>query len=223
MVYQGFLICICGDEMNCIDLDSLVNKPKINDLTYDLIREFYETRLYPYEYEYIIHDTCYKYEIKLRFDKDCLSHLLGLEKIVKYSVNRNELYKYRGLNAWYNIENGYITIDKLKRLNKKGFNSQKDNLVFFYLIPRLVSDSPKAIYLDKSIVNPTTFVDCKLMFYDKVQNAMIHLGLEPKDDNTYYRPRTFLIERITSKNDGSKFIKNQTVISASIKSKVAIR
>ena len=46
------------------------------------------------------------------------------------------------------------------------------------------------------------------------------LGIEPNNENTYYIPRTLLIERIADTNDGTKYIKDQQRIELKIKDKV---
>jgi len=202
-----------------MELKNLATNPRINDISLELLREYYETFLYPFEFHYTIRDPLKQYDIELRFDMDCLPHLLGLESIIKRNVNRDEIKKYKGFQGWENIKNGYITKESLKQLNRKGFLNAKDKMVFFYLVPKLIM-SPKAIYFDNCVVNPPTKIECQILFYNDYEKSILHLGIEPNDENTYYRPRTLFIERITGTNDGTKYIKNQLTIDLNIKHRV---
>lgn len=204
---------------SCMELKSLTINPRINNISLDLLREYYEMFLYPFEYHYSIRDNKEQYEIKLRFDKENLSHLLGLESIVKNNLNRKEIKKYKGVQGWDNIKNGDITINSLKSINKKRFKDGKNKLVFFYLLPRLI-ESPKAIYFDNSKVNPQTKIQSKILFFNDYDRSILHLGIEPNDENTYYVPRTFFIERITDTNSGTKYIKDQQMIELNKKNRV---
>ncbi len=204
---------------SCIDLNKLTTNPRINDISLDLLREYYETFLYPFEYHYIIKDNERQYDIELRFDKENLSHLLGLESIAKYNLNTDELKMIKGIQGWNNIKNGSITMAFLKSINKKRFKSGKDKMVFFYLVPKLIK-SPKAIYFDNSKVDPPTKIQCRILFFNDFDKSILHLGIEPNNENTYYIPRTLLIERITDTNDGTKYIKDQQRIELKIKDKV---
>lgn len=204
---------------NCIQLNELNANPRISDISLDLLREYYETYLNPFEYHYNVIDETNQYDIELRFDQENLCHLLGLESIVKYNINRNELHNYKGQKGWNNIKDGNITINSLKDINKSRFKSGKDKMVFFYLVPNLIK-TPKAIYFDNSLLEPPTRIHSKIIFFSEYFNSILHLGIEPNDDKLYYVPRTLLIERITDKNDGTKYIKDQQQIELEVKNRV---
>ena len=51
-----------------------------------------------------------------------------------------------------------------------------------------------------------------MIFYDQLQNAYVHLGLEYDKELSNYIARSFFIEKITQKNTGKKFIDNQDEI-----------
>lgn len=42
---------------------------------------------------------------------------------------------------------------------------------------------------------PPTNIDCELLFYSTYDNAVIHLGLEKEDNEDFYFPRTFFVEK----------------------------
>lgn len=204
--------------LNCTDLRNLTMIPRINDISLELLKDYYKSYLNPFIYNYTIAGNS---NVQVRFEEENFCHLLGIESIVKTSINRRDLHNYRGINGWNNISNGVLTFDCLKKLNKNNFKDKKEKFVFFYLIPNLI-ETPKAIDFDNSIVIPATNIKSKFIFYDKYNSAYIHLGIEKSDKGDYYIPRTFLIEKITDKSDGEKYIKNQGKITVSKENRIIL-
>lgn len=187
-------------------------QPKINDISLEILREFYERYLYPFIYNYRIKDENNIYrELELRFDIDNFCHLVGLETIVKYNVNQSSLYEYKGKLGWDKIRKSEIDFAHLKNLNKERFKSMKAKFVYFYLVPKLI-EHPKAILFNKEIVVPRTNIECEVLFYDIHNNAVIHLGLGKSSLGNYYCPRTFFVEKKNGNNIGNKYIANQQEI-----------
>lgn len=210
--------------LTCEQLYNATIKPDITDLSLDLLREYYETYLHPYIYKFEIKNERAKSSrtIELRFDKENFCHLLAVEKIMKYTVNKDDLKQYKGEAGWNNIVNGTITLNLLKKKEtKKRFNDNKAKYVFFYLIPKLI-ESPKAVLYDASKVDGNTQIDCEILFYNNVQKAYVHLGIEFNEKAGYYRPRTFFVEKITPKKNGTKYIEHQTEITVTRLDKVEI-
>lgn len=199
-------------KLTCEQLINLTLKPRINDIDLNVLRQYYENYLEAYIFRYrIIGKDNYDKAIEVRFSKDKFCHLVGIESIVKYSVNSKTLKEYKGLKGWNNIESRDLTFDKLKRINKKRFKDKKDKMVFFYLIPLLL-DKPKCIRFNRNMIQGSTNIDCELLFYDTCHNAYIHIGLQKSDDKKYYFPKSFFIEKITEKNTGKKFVQGQEKI-----------
>ncbi|MBK5201902.1 MAG: hypothetical protein JJE21_10315 [Spirochaetaceae bacterium] len=201
--------------LNCEQLYMVTQNPRINDISLELLREYYELYLNPYIYKYKIinnkKDKKVVTNIELRFDKNNFCHLLGIENTLRHSVNKEDLFTYVGQAGWDNIKNEILDFKFIKGKNKLGFNNNKSRYVFFYLIPKLV-DHPKGILYDASKVMGLTLVDCELLFYDEYQNAYIHIGIKEDKDLGYYIPKTFLIEKITEHSDGRKYINKQDKI-----------
>lgn len=148
------------------ELNNLTIKPKINDITLEVLREFYEMFLYPFIFTYTVTSNDISQKINLAFNTRNFCHLLGVESIAKRSVKYSDLHNYRGEDGWNNIKNGLIDIKHLKLLNKKQFNNVKAKYVYFYLIPSLL-ENPLAVNYDKSKVKPPTNIDCELLFSRK--------------------------------------------------------
>ena len=181
---------------SAIELKQLTIKPKINDISLEVLREFYEMFLYPFIYTYTITGKGPNKEVAIRFNAQNFCHLLGIETIAKKAIKNSELYNYRGEKGWNNIKNGVIDIKHLKILNKKKFLSVKAKYVYFYLIPSLL-DNPLAVNYDKSKVMPPT---------------NIHLGIEKEKDGKFYFPQTFFVEKLRTPSDKNIYIDEQEQI-----------
>ena len=72
-------------------------------------------------------------------------------------------------------------------------------------------------------VDAETNIECEMLFYSDVKddNAIIHLGIE-KDDDGFYFPRTFFVEKVSKKEDDI-YVKNQEVISVKVKQRLILQ
>lgn len=75
-------------------------------------------------------------------------------------------------------------------------------MVYFYLLPDLLSH-PLAVYFKNENAVLPTRIDCEILFYDKVKNdnAVIHLGIKKDVHLGYYIPKTFFIEKVGDKQN----------------------
>ena len=204
---------------SAVELKELTIKPKINDISLEVLREFYEIYLHPFIYTYTIAQEDRVKTVALRFNTWNFCHLLGVETIAKRTVKYSELHNYRGEDGWNNVKNGTLDIRHLKNLNKKKFLSVKAKYVYFYLIPSLL-ETPLAVNYDKSKVMPPTNIDCELLFYSTYDNAVIHLGLEKEDEEEFYFPRTFFVEKLNKPEDKDIYIDNQEKIVVSKENRI---
>ena len=206
------------------ELKELTEKPRINDVSLESLRQYYEyyLNLFIYRYNVTYADGNTK-DLELRFDYENFCHLLGIESIVKKSVSSSNLRDYKGLRGWENIKNGSLDIATLKKINKKQFMNVKAKYVYFYLIPNLLTN-PLAVNYDKSKVIPYTSIESELIFYSQVENdtAIIHLGVECKTGASYRIPRTFFVEKVSS-DLADIYVKNQEKIEASIQNRIILQ
>lgn len=198
-------------------------KPKINDITLEVLREYYEIFLNPFIYQYkVIHADGVERSIQLRFDIDNFCHLLGLESIARHAIRSSERYQYRGKAGWENIESGMIDIAHLKRLNARQFKTVKAKYVYFYLLPLLI-EKPFGVLFDKNKVDAKTNIECEILFYSTYENAVIHLGLEKRSGEAYYIPRTFFIEKIAKDRTNNIYTINQEKITVIKKENIVLQ
>lgn len=199
-----------------IELKDLSVKPRINDITLQTLADYYAKFLNPFIFKYSINDGI-KQNIDLMFDKENFCHLIGLETIVKHSISHHELHKYKGIDGWNNIHginsNGFvIDIPVLKRINKRNFKNVKAKLVYFYLLPSLIQN-PLSVKFKNENVHPPTRIDCDIMFYSKAKNdnAIIHLGIQRDNKKNYYIPKTFFVEKVSSKQEDIYLAKQEDI------------
>lgn len=193
------------------ELRNLAIKPKINDISLKVLQDYYNRYLVPFVYTYeIIGEENYK-EFCLRFDRDKLCHLLGIESIARGHVKYRDLCEYRGLEGWKNIDSEVIDFKKLKSLNKNKFQSVKAKFVYFYLVPDLI-EHPLAVRFDKNKVNPPVRIESEILFYSTYDNAVIHLGISKDDGDKFYFPRTFFVEKLGNDKLEDVYIVNQEKI-----------
>lgn len=192
------------------ELRTLSIKPKINDIDLPILKDFYTMYLMPFIYTYTINNEKSSRQLQLRFDDIRLCHLLGLESIATGQVKYKELSQYRGKNGWENIENGNLTFKHLKSLNQKKFRSVKAKFVYFYLIPDLL-EKPLGVIFDKEKVNPPVKIESEILFYSTYENAVIHLGIDKEEDDDFYYPRSFFVEKL-GKDTVDKYTVHQTAI-----------
>lgn len=194
--------------LDCNSLYNLSYIPKINDISLLLLAEYYEMYLIPYTYIISCEINDEPTTIHLKFEESNFCHLLGIESTVVNHVNRRDIDNFKGLKGWNNIKNNQLTISKIKQLNKKGFNNNKTRYVCFFLLP-LVLDNPIMVDFDSNKVQPKTNIDCNLLLFNDYHNKKIHLGISYNNSQTYFIPKTFLVETLSSNNDGKKFINGQ--------------
>ncbi|MBP3048770.1 hypothetical protein J9345_19755 [Bacillus subtilis subsp. subtilis] len=192
---------------------NLTSKPSFDQISIQLLQEYYEAYLTPYVFKYDVNLNGKHQTIELKFNRDNFCHLLGITKIAKESKNVPErlVRNYKGNKGYDVIKKGRITKKKLNLLHKSLYKDMKRKMVWFYLVHRLLQ-SPKAIEY-KYQVNQIASVD--IIFFDEIQKAFIHLGILKKKGKVpnVYVPSTFLVEPITQNNDGKKFIDGQPIIS----------
>ncbi|HBF2207846.1 PBECR4 domain-containing protein [Paenibacillus aceti] len=193
--------------MSLLDLPSLLAlqvKPAINQIDLPLLQQFYETQLVPYTYVYNISSG---EQITLKFEIHRFCHLLGIESIVERALHWSKRKGYKGSLGWENIKNGSLNFKHLKdKAGKTAFNSKKDKMLYFYLLPKLLNSTETIIKFHKV---PGSNVECELLLFNQLEGVYIHLGIEKEDDGKSYYPRTFFIERITASNPGTRFIEDQ--------------
>lgn len=80
------------------------------------------------------------------------------------------------------------------------------------MLPTLIRDPLSVIFKNKNVLPPTK-IDCDMMFYSKAKNdnAIIHLGIKQDEQLGYYIPKTFFIEKVSSKQDDIYLAKQEEI------------
>lgn len=183
----------------------MTKNPPINQISLQLLQDYYDHYLYPNKY-------CFELEnldvIEVLFNKKNLCHLLGIVTVIEKAIHMSQHFEYKGIRGYTKIKDGTLTINELKRIDKKRFGLSKDKMVFFYWIHKIL-ESPNLVL--KYQQTSESHISCDFLLYDiRDGHAIAHLGLV-KDGNVYY-PKSFFIERVTEHSDGKKHITDQEEI-----------
>lgn len=177
------------------ELLNLTRIPKISEISLKLLQEFYDIHICPNIYIFEMEDGNI---IKLEFLDVNLCHLLGLQHIVPYKLDKF----YGGENGYLGIFNEQITIKKLRSINEQKFARDKDKILCFSFLYQLLRQC-KVIKFDRNKIHSK--ISCEFILYDSKFERRIHLGIEKDEKRGVYYPRTFFIER----ENGERFVLNQ--------------
>ena len=139
--------------------------------------------------------------IKLRFFKEQLCHLLGIQHI--YENDR----KYLGAKGYDKILSEEITVSALKKHNKSEYAKIKERLEHFDEIPELLTNGTLIrFYQDRT--NPKTRIKAEICIFHEKQTYMLHLFLVKEGLTDCYAPTSFVVK---SCNDDAyrQFTQNQ--------------
>jgi hypothetical protein len=185
-------------EVNMLTTDELLNLtrvPKISEISLKLLQEFYDIYICPNIYVFQLEN---KNVIELEFLDVNFCHLMGFQHIVPYKLSKF----YGGENGYMGVFNGHITIKKLRSIDSRKFARDKDKILCFSYIYKLLR-SCEIIRFSNNLLRSR--ISCEFILYDTQYERRIHLGIEKDEKRGVYYPRTFLIER----ENGDKYVANQ--------------
>ena len=177
------------------ELLNLTRMPKISEISFKLLQEFYDIHICPNIYVFELEDET---TVRLEFLDVNLCHLMGFQHIVPYKLKKY----YSGENGYLGIVNETITIKKLRSINERRFSKDKDKILCFSYIYKLLRNCE--IIRFNNIISDSK-ISCEFLLYDSHYERRIHLGIEKDEKRGVYYPRTFFVER----DNGKKFIINQ--------------
>ena len=125
--------------------------------------------------------------IKLRFFREQLCHLLGIQHI--YENNK----KYLGASGYEKILTGKITVPALKKHNKSEYAKIKERLEHFDEIPELLMKG-SLIRFYQERANPKTKIRAEICIFHEKQTYMLHLFLSKEGSTDGYAPTSFVIK-----------------------------
>ena len=72
------------------------------------------------------------------------------------------------------------------------------------------------------MVSPPVKIHCEILFYSSYNNSIVHLGIDKNKDDLFYYPRTFFVEKLSSKNIDDIYTINQIHISAKKENRIIL-
>ena len=107
------------------ELLNLTRLPKISEISFKLLQEFYDIYICPNIYVFQLEN---KNIIKLEFLDVNFCHLMGFQHIVPYKLKKF----YSGENGYMGVFNGDITIKKLRSIDERKFSRDKEKFFAFH-------------------------------------------------------------------------------------------
>lgn len=170
--------------LSVTDLLSLKTKPSEQDITLQVIQQFYKEHLCDRLFTFELDDE-ERPVVNLRFHEKDLCHLLGIQYVVKNLRNK---YEYTGEKGYKKLVDGSTTFDFLKTTNRAWFKSKRNRMLYLPFIYQIVQ-SPKVIVFSSENLNTTLDVD--IILYNQTDNTYLHLGVDRDTDSNFYYPKSF--------------------------------
>ncbi|MBW9155617.1 hypothetical protein LGL55_05525 [Clostridium tagluense] len=180
------------------ELLNLNRLPKISEISLKLLQEFYDIYICPNIYMLQLEN---KDIIKLEFLDVNLCHLMGFQHIVPYKSKKF----YSGENGYMGVFNEDITIKKLRSIDERKFSRDKDKILCFSCIYKLLRHCEIIRFNN---ITGHSKVSCEFILYDTHYGRRIHLGIEKDEKREMYYPRTLIVER----DNSDRFIIDQEYI-----------
>ncbi|MDT2830279.1 PBECR4 domain-containing protein [Vagococcus carniphilus] len=186
------------------EFNTVEENPQITDISLKMLLDFYKEYLVPYKCIMCLENGC---EIELEFPLERFPHLVGIEQVARHSMGTRRFYEeFKDMNGVEGVENEEITLRSLRQLSKNKFNSNKDKIVFFFLLSKIVKISNGDIIVEYNSTQRPYIQDTNYLIYEESHKAIGHLGLKYSEDSRMYYPNTFLVERKTINTDGLSII-----------------
>ena len=133
--------------------------------------------------------------IELQFYRDNFCHLLGIQHVTRDKSNLGD-------KGYAKIQDGTLTIKKLKAINKPGFSYIKNRIIYFPLIEHLLSNgSIFRFYQDR--VRPASKIKADFLLHEVNNDVYLHLFLvKETSQRILFVPTSFI--PLTAKNDNKK-------------------
>ncbi|MCJ7689265.1 MAG: PBECR4 domain-containing protein [Clostridiaceae bacterium] len=180
------------------ELLNLTRVPKISEISFKLLQEFYDIYICPNIYVFQLEN---KSTIELEFLDVNFCHLMGFQHIVPYKLSKF----YGGENGYIGVFNGNITIKKLRSIDSRKFARDKDKILCFSYLYKLLRNC-EIIKFSNNILRSR--ISCEFILYDTQFERRIHLGIEKDEKRGVYYPRTFIVER----ENGDRYVSNQVYL-----------
>jgi len=187
------------------ELVTLEKIPKLDELSLKIICDFYSNHICNYSYEYELSGNK---NIKIRFFKENLCHLLGIHKVVPQQTKGF----YIGNKGYEKIESDSLTIDDLIKMNEKEFNKIKLRITAFHYIYKLLRQADMVKFYPER-TRKYSRLRSEFIIYDEKNNFKIHLGiLKEQNEKDIYVPETYIVISCKDKRkdyytEGQEYVK----------------
>ncbi len=200
----GLFFRIGGIMLTKEELLDLEKPPKLENISLKLLQQFYESELTNKLYIYTLrqHKSTEIMQIKIRFFRENMPHLIGIQKVVPPNMK----YRFQGALGFVGIKEGKITIEKLKsydaqrKQNERVMPQIENRLTHLYLLPSLMEECNIVKFSSKTVKQGYCQIRSDFILYNEKVGVKIHLGVIRENDTEYYVPETFIVSSLRTRD-----------------------
>lgn len=141
-------------------------------------------------------------EINIRFYKESMCHLMGLQHI--YGSDR----RYLGGKGYARIEREAITVKHLKAHNKSQYNFIKNRLLHFDEIIDVLKNG-YLVRFSQEKVKKGTYITADFVLFKDNQKYLLNLFLIKELNTDTYAPKSFFV--LSEEDDKTAYITNRPI------------
>lgn len=140
-------------------------------------------------------------KITIVFFRESLCHLMGLQYVFDYDT------RYLGGKGYKKIQEESVTVETLKKHNKKQYGFIKERLRHFDEILKLLRDG-EMISFSEEKVKGGTYIKADFVVFNYDEEYILHLFLRKEMNTDVYTPVSYVVQ---TKNDerANKFLDGQ--------------
>lgn len=142
--------------------------------------------------------------LRIVFFRESLCHLMGLQHVFNWDKH------YLGQKGYEKIKSEAITVDTLKKHNKKGYSFIKERLKHFDEIKNVLKEGQLFQYRQEN-VRGSTYITADFVMALDGKEMILHLFLRKENNTEFYTPVSF-IPQAESDVNANKFTQGQKPI-----------
>lgn len=143
-------------------------------------------------------------KVTVAFFRESLCHLMGLQHVFNYDT------RYLGGKGYEKIQEESLTVETLKKHNKKQYGFIKERLRHFDEIIDVLRYGEMICFIEEK-VKGGTYIKADFVIYNDKEKYILHLFLRKELNTDIYTPVSYVVQTENDK-DVNKFLDGQKPI-----------
>lgn len=140
-------------------------------------------------------------KITVVFFRESLCHLMGLQHIFNYDT------RYLGGKGYRKIQEESVTVEALKKHNKKQYTFIKERLRHFDEIIEVLRYGDMISFIEEN-VKGGTYIKADFVIFNEKEKYILHLFLRKERNTDIYTPVSYVVQSENDKN-ANTFLEGQ--------------